>query len=766
MKSRILTPAAAAATLFLACGGAPDAKVATNPPQYEEPGLTPSASGVPTPKPAAVRPGVAFENPGGMWMPHQLAAHAAKLKELGLQIDPALLTDPTSSVLGAVVSLGGCSASFVSPEGLVVTNHHCATGALQYNATPAANLLKDGYLAKTRADEKSNGPTARVYVTNAVKEVTTEVLAGVEGVTDDLARFKKIEARQKELVAACEKGRPGVRCNVARFYEGAQFYQIEQLEIRDIRLVYAPSSGVGNYGGEIDNWRWPRHTGDVSFFRAYVGKDGQPADFSPDNVPYRPKHHLKLASSPLTEGDLVIVAGYPGRTFQLKTKSEVDEAVTWSYPRRRDLCEEYLKLLEEVSKTDKEVAIKATQTIRGLGNSLTNTKGQLEGLVKGGLAAKKARAEADLSAWIDADPARKSANAGLLEEMAKVHAETAAHREQDASLREVAQFAKLVGALSTIVRMAEERPKKDADRDPEYQERNWKRIEQAQVALDKSYHRTLDRALMKQALKRIARRPEKDRTETLALVVGKKPVTDEAIDKAVDALYASTKLEDTKARVALLNKATTADLKKNAEPLLKLALAMRPLLKAADDRDEKYAGRMAILKPRYIKALREFSQADIAADANSTLRITYGTVRGYRPTPEAPVYRPFTVLSEVVAKNKDAEPFAAPAKLIDAARAKRVGPYVDAKLGEVPVDFLSDLHITGGNSGSATMNAKGEIVGLAFDGNYEAMASDWLFQPTITRTIHVDMRYVLWLMDAVDGADHVVKELGATPSID
>ncbi len=762
MRTRTTLTFAAASALLLACGGEPDALH----PQTPQPPQAPEAT-----KPAetarlAQGPKATFENPGGMWMPHQLASHAEKLKELGLQIDPALLTDPTSSVLGAVVSLGGCSASFVSPDGLVVTNHHCATGALQYNATPEHNLLKEGYLAKTRADEKSNGPTARVFVTNAVKEVTTEVLAGIDGIADDLARFKKIEARQKELVAACEKGRPGVRCNVARFYEGAQFYQIEQLELRDVRLVYAPSSGVGNYGGEIDNWRWPRHTGDVSFFRAYVGKDGKPADYAPDNVPYHPKQHLKLATSPLREGDLVFVAGYPGRTYQLKTKSEVDEAVEWSYPRRRDLCDEYLKLLGEVSKTDKEVAIRATPTVRGLGNALTNTKGQLEGLVKGGLAAKKAKVEADLRAFIEATPAEKATNATLLDEMAKAHAETAAHREPDAQLREIGQFTKLVGALNAVVRMAEERAKPDADRDPDYQERNWKRLEQAQVALDKSYHRTLDRAIMKLALRRIAQHPEKERSPALALVLGKKPPTDEAIDKAVDALYATTKLEDSAARVALLNKATTADLKKNPEPLLKLALALRPLLKAADDRDDQYAGKMAVLKPRYVKALRDFTKAEIAPDANSTLRITYGTVRGYRPTPDAPVYRPFTMLSEVVAKNKDAEPFNAPARLIEAARAKKVGSYADAKLGEVPVDFLSDLHITGGNSGSATMNAKGEIVGLAFDGNYEAMASDWLFQPSITRTIHVDMRYVLWLMDAVDGADHLVKELGATPSVE
>ena len=198
-----------------------------------------------------------------MWMPHQVKEHAAKLKELGLAIDPSELSDPTSGVLSAIVSLGGCSASFISPEGLIATNHHCATGALQHNSSPAANLLKDGFLARTRADEKNNGPSARVLVTRAVTDITSKMRDGLEKIADDRARFKEVEKRQKETVAACEEGRPNLRCTVAPFYDREQWYLIEQLEIRDVRLVWAPPSGIRNYGGEIDNWRWPRHTGDI-----------------------------------------------------------------------------------------------------------------------------------------------------------------------------------------------------------------------------------------------------------------------------------------------------------------------------------------------------------------------------------------------------------------------------------------------------------------------------------------------------------------------
>ena len=696
-----------------------------------------------------------FESPGGMWMPAQITAHGPKLKELGLAIDPKELSDPTSGVLSAIVSLGGCSASFISTDGLIATNHHCATGALQHNSTPAANLLKTGFLARTRADEKNNGPSARVFVTRALTDVTDKVMDGLAKVTDDRQRYLAIEKHQKELVAACEKGKSGLRCTVSTFYEGAQYVLIEQLEIRDVRLVWAPPEGVGNYGGEIDNWRWPRHTGDISMFRAYVGKDGQPADFAADNVPYHPPHFLKIASEPLRENDLALVAGYPGRTNTLKTRPEVAEAIEWSYPRRQKYYEEYLARLADATKDDKEAQIRATSYVRRFGNYLTNTKGQIEGLTKGGLAAQKDKSDQELRAFIEAVPARKAKYGTVLDDIKAEIDKGAARREADLELDEL-QLPKLMSAATLIVRMAEERPKPDADRNPEFQARTWPRHEQTLDALKNSYSRRVDEALLGLAVERGMRAPEKERSAAIAKVA-KLPVS---------ALYANTTLGDAKVRLDLLQKATTADLKKSKDPLIQLALELRPIMKEADERHEAYAGRMAVLKPKYMDALRAFRQDTFAPDANSTLRITYGTVRGYKPRPDAAQYRPFTTLTEMLAKNKNAEPFDVPERLVAAAKAKKFGPYVDEKLGDVPVDFLTDLHITGGNSGSATLNAKGELIGLAFDGNYESMASDWQFQPAITRSIHVDIRYVLWLLDAVDGGDHLLKEMGVEPKID
>ncbi|HSN96909.1 MAG TPA: S46 family peptidase, partial [Candidatus Nanopelagicales bacterium] len=731
----------------------------------------PSAAAPPAP-PAAAKPSAEaapaatpFENPGGMWMPEQLASHEEPLRKLGFQMDPKVLTDPTAFPLGAVVSLGGCSASFISPEGLIATNHHCARGALLHNSTPKENMLQDGFLAKSRAEERWAGPTARVYVTRALRDVTKDVRAGLEAIESPLERHRKIEERTKQIVAACEKGRPATRCSVAEYFGGAAYRLIEQLEIKDLRMVYVPPEGIGGFGGDIDNWRWPRHSGDFAILRAYVGKDGQPADHAATNVPYAPPHHLKLASAPLKAGDFVMVAGYPGKTNRLRTAAEVESAVSWEYPERVKLYEELIAFLQEVSKKDEATKIKATPRIEGLSNYLIKTQGLLDGLVKGGLAKEKAAIEAKLAGWIEADPARKAAYGGVIDRMAKLHAEQQKTREHDALLSGASWLVGLVDAGNTIVRMAEERPKPDAERDPAYQERNWQRLGQGQLALQKRYDRAIDQGLLKVFLQRMGRLPEQDRPALYTALLGKKEPTEANIDKAVADLYGKTKLEDQAARVKLLQTATLADLQRSKDPIIKLALAIRPAMKALEEREDAYHGAMAVERPLYVKALEQFQGGALAPDANGTLRITYGTVRGYQASADAPAHKPFTVLSEVVKKSTGKEPFEAPEALLSAANAKKVGPYVAEELGEVPVDFLSDLDITGGNSGSATLNARGELVGLAFDGNYESMASDWLFMPKVTRTIHVDLRYMLWVMDAVAGADHVLQEMGAKPAL-
>ncbi|HUO85005.1 MAG TPA: S46 family peptidase, partial [Thermoanaerobaculia bacterium] len=240
----------------------------------------------------------------GMWMPRQIPQLAEELEAQGLEIDPAALADLTGYPMGAIVSLGGCSASFVSPEGLVVTNHHCAFGSIQYNSSEERDLITDGFLAMNKDRELPAAPGSRVYVTTGMTNVTEQVLGDIPSSASDLQRYQIVDRREKEIVAKCEE-EGGVRCRVASFFGGMEYQLIEQMEIRDVRLVYAPGRGIGEFGGDIDNWMWPRHTGDWSFFRAYVGPDGRPADHAADNVPYRPRHVLSVSTEGVDPGDLV-----------------------------------------------------------------------------------------------------------------------------------------------------------------------------------------------------------------------------------------------------------------------------------------------------------------------------------------------------------------------------------------------------------------------------------------------------------------------------
>jgi len=712
---------------------------------------------------------VATRADGGMWMPQQMVDLAPRLKKLGFQGNPKAFADLTGMPMGAIVSLGGCSASFVSDTGLIITNHHCVTGALQYIATPERNTVKEGYLAATLADETWAGPGSRVLVTVAVREITKDVVGKLPDGQTDLDRELAIEKRTKELTAACEK--EGLRCRVASFFEGLKWFEIAQVELKDVRLVYAPPSTIGNFGGEIDNWRWPRHTGDFAFYRAYVGKDGKPAAFDKANVPFKPRHHLTVDPAGASPGDVVVVAGYPGRTARHVTAREMKDTIDWSYPRVVRRFGDMLAILAEQSKGSKETEIKVALRVRGLANSMKNRQGVLEGAKKGKLLEKKAAAEAELQAWIDADSSRKKKYGGVIAAMDDLQAKREAVRERDATLQALYFNSSLLGSARTLRRLAEERQKPDAEREAEYQQRNWERLRESQERLQRTIDLGADRALLRYALLEAAALPQQQRIAAIDAIIGLTSGLSEAEAKAkVDAWLATlygtpSRIADQKARLALFD-AKPEEVLAAKDPFLDLAAALAPLDKEIRDADKARNGAMSRLGPVYMQAMLDKAGGLVAPDANSTLRVTFGTVKGVSPQ-DGVFYLPQTTLQGVVAKARpgDKEFDAPPALLAAAAKvlATGKGPFMDKKLGDVPVNFLSDVDTTGGNSGSAVLNGKGKLVGLLFDGTYETIASDLLFDPVNTRSIQVDIRYVLWVASQVSGASRVVQELGVKP---
>jgi Peptidase S46 len=707
----------------------------------------------------------------GMWMPQQIPQLAERLKALGFRGDPMAFADLTGQPMGAIVSLGGCSASFVSPDGLIVTNHHCVQGALQFNSTPQKNLMEDGFLATSRDQELTAGPGSRVYVTTSVKEVTEEIAGKLDAKLSDRERHAVVEKRLKERTAACEKD--GQRCRVASFFDGLKYFELAQTEIQDVRLVYAPAEGIGNFGGEADNWQWPRHTGDWSFYRAYVSPTGKSVTYAKENVPFKPKHWLKVSPEGAGPGDLVFVAGYPGRTQRFATFAQTRELFEWSFPRTVRRNGELIALLEEVGKKSKETEIRVATRKRGLNNTLTNRKGVVEGVKKGNLLAKKEGLEKDLAAWIAADPRRQKTYGDILPALDTLQAEKVKTRERDTTLFDLlASGSALLPAAHTLYELSVERPKKDLDREAEYQERNWSRIREAQDRLQRSYDPAADRALLRYILLEASKLPPGQRIEALDREAGfSTDKTDEEagrkIDALLDRLYTGTKLGERAARLALLDK-STAEILATKDPMISLAATLDPLWQANRERSKAREGASERLGARFAQAILEKSGGLTAPDANGTLRVTYGRVLGV-PERDGLIYAPQTTLQGIVEKATGTGEFNAPKKELDAIAAMKAGkktPYADPKLASVPVNFLSTVDTTGGNSGSATLNARGELSGLLFDGTYDTVASDYLYDTEKTRSIHVDSRYMLWTMSEVDGAANLLKEIGEAPSLD
>ncbi|UXH76990.1 S46 family peptidase [Roseateles amylovorans] len=704
---------------------------------------------------------VAAQAHEGMWMPQQLPQVAKDLKAAGLAMDSSRLSQPIGYPMGAVISLGNCTASFVSPQGLVVTNHHCAYGSIQYNATPQRDLLKNGFLAATLADELPAAPGSRVYVTVALTDVTPRVLDAKTSALKGKARIEAIESSEKALVAECEKD-AGHRCNVAAFYGGLQYQLIKQLEIRDVRLVHAPAQGVGLFGGDTDNWMWPRHTGDYSFYRAYVGPDGKPADFSPNNKPYQPQHVLKLASVPLNEGDFVMVAGYPGRTNRHRLPEEVGFAFGWEMPERVKVMGEQLAEIREATAGRREAEIKLANLVASVGNYYKNYQGQLASFAGSDILARKQAAHAELKAWVEADPKRREQYGASLSEIDRLLGEREAITRRELLLNYATPT--LLAQARDLYQQALQRRKPDAERKSGYQERDQLRRRQSLEAVERRFDEATDKRVVGHFLTQYLAQPADQLNAAFLSALGLRQGMDAAAVAArVDQLYAGTRLTDKAERMAWLGRDST-EFEASGDTLVKAAVALRADDDARETRDKELAGRIQQAYADTMKAMIAFKASRgqaVYPDANNTLRVAFGQVRGRQPGVDGADWTAFTTLRGIVAKHTGTGEFDAPAEQLAAIKARQFGKYGVKALDSVPVNFLATLDTTGGNSGSPVLNSKGELVGLLFDGTLDAVISDWDFNPKTTRSICLDARYMLWQMTVVDKADRLLKEMGA-----
>ncbi|MDI6699271.1 MAG: S46 family peptidase [Candidatus Saccharicenans sp.] len=705
----------------------------------------------------------------GMWMPHQMKM--LNLQQLGLKMNPDdLYKKDGTGLMSAVVNLGGGTGEFVSPDGLILTNHHVAFGAIQRASSQEHDYITNGFLARTRAEEiPAQGYTADILL--GYDEVTARVLAKVKPKMTPRQKYDAIEAAVKEIVAEAEKAGPDIRAGVVSMYSGNQYFLYRFKRIKDVRLVYAPPQDLGNYGGEVDNWMWPRHTCDFSFLRAYVSKDGVGVDYNPENVPFKPKVWLKISTEGVKEGDFTFVMGYPGRTYRNNLAVEIENDLNAMVKRMAEF-QDIISFIEAASKGDKETEIRYASMLKGLYNSLKNMQGKVEGMKKVDLLARKKQQEKELLAWINATPEGQKKYGQVLELMdsfMKRYDVFASRNEILGNIISPYFGSTILSQAYTIYRTVEELQKPDKDREATYQERNLPYIRQRIQLAERGYVFATDREFFKHQLKKLLNLPAEKIPLALRPVLSQK--SEKAIDEYVDNLYKNTILQDPQKRLELVTpkgdpknpkqwqKPRPADLMKLNDPFLNLAAELEKELKAVREESKAWAQERADIKKLYEAVLLEMKEGQLAPDANGTIRFTYGPVVGYSPK-DAVVYKPITTLKGVMEKETGEFPFHVPDKLKELYQKRDFGRFEDPILKDVPACFLNTTNVTGGNSGSPTLNARGEQVGIIFDMTYESVIGDYYIIPEWQRSISVDIRYVLFITEKFSGAHHLIKEMG------
>ncbi|MBL8755697.1 MAG: S46 family peptidase [Planctomycetes bacterium] len=680
----------------------------------------------------------------GQWLPTQVRSmdwEALKKRGMALTKDEFWHPD-NGGVLSATVQINGCTASFVSQDGLLVTNHHCGFGAVSELSTPEKNLLQDGFAAADRAAELP-APGMVASVLKRIEDVTAVVHEAQAKAKDDLERWSLTQSTINRLCAEGEQKEANTKCSVASFLEGKEYHLYYRTQIRDVRLVYAPPRAIGEFGGEVDNWEWPRHTGDFCFFRAYVGKDGAVRDHAPDNVPFQPKHFLKVATAGVQPGDLAIIMGYPGRTQRYKTSRGVALQQGFVYPKRHEVLTAAIAVLEAAGKTDPRLGLAVADNIKSLANVQKNAAGMMFGLQRNATAAKKQLEEEQFTAWLAAAP-RDEGWKNVLAEMLAIDEVEATTIERDTL---VSLLGMLADGMPLLMTLADGCSAVAANPDGKIPARLMRALADKELT---AHWDTIERPLLRILLAEFAAVGKAQR------IAGTEFLGDGALDPAAAERVFGSAMLDAKARTELFGKGQA---KQSEDPLVVLARALAAERLAVTQRQRQRAGKMLDVGRRWIAAQEAFRGQSFYPDANSTLRVSIAEVGGYVPR-EAVTYAPQTTVGGLVAKETGREPFANPKALLEAAKTRQASRWFDARLGDVPVCFLTNGDTTGGNSGSPVVNGKGELIGLNFDRVFENVAGDFGWNKDRSRNVVCDVRYVLWVVESVFPSAALLAELG------
>ncbi|MDO5314987.1 MAG: S46 family peptidase [bacterium] len=697
----------------------------------------------------------------GMWLPMFVERlNYVDMQKMGLQLTPEeLYSINHSSLKDAIVGLGSnampsmffCTGEIVSEHGLLFTNHHCGYGAIQKLSSDQHDYLRDGFWAKNYGEELP-APEMTASFLIRMEDVTKEVL-GV--VTDDMAyddAQTAIRRKCKELEnAASEEGKyyPMVKS----FYEGNEYYMFVYQVFPDVRLVGVANASIGKFGGDTDNWMWPRHTGDFSIFRVYSDKDGNPAAYSKDNVPLTPKHHLPISLDGVQKDDFTMIWGYPGSTERYMSSYGIDYNVDTFYPEIVDIFGTQLAAMEEYMKVDEHINLMYADNHAGLANTWKNFQGQCLMLRKNKVSEAKVALEKDFTKWVNAN--NKTEYKDALPNLKKAFGEMA----ETAKYIFYPNFVARTGPAGIAAQFATYY-QAYVDKNKDEQEMALMLLQQMNVDdLFAETDQRVEKKTFAEMLKTYKNAFKGEELPEIYTIIDKKFKGD--IDAFADDVYENSIFATPENIKAFLDKPNPKKIGKDYAYIMHTSMT-----KVLRDHYAAYAAANAAVAENdhvFVKGLREYYAAtqpgkSLYPDANSTMRMTYGSVQDYMPA-DAVHYDYVCTANGILEKYVPGDyEFDAPKRLIELIEKKDFGAYADDN-GELVVCFLSTNDITGGNSGSPIMNGKGELIGLAFDGNWEAMSGDVNFEPKLQRTINVDIRYVLFIIDKYAGATNLIDEL-------
>jgi hypothetical protein len=693
----------------------------------------------------------------GMFLPDALSrATGDKLKKRGLKIPFTEIYNPNGvSIKDAVVIVDGGTGEFVSPEGLLLTNHHVAFDALVAASDPTKDYASNGYKANTRADELP-AKDYTVTITQDLKDITSEILKGIDDKTSPAERAGKVQQRIQQTESSGSKESEGISVRVLPMSEGLAYYQFTYLVLRDVRIVYAPPKNIGFFGGDPDNFEWPRHDGDFTFMRVYVGPNGKPADYAPNNVPFKPKKYLAISMSGVRDGDFMMVLGYPGSTRRYRESYSVAYNQDVSLPFLIDFLSKQIDLRKDAGKNDPALRIKLQSNIFDLSNTLKNFEGSVIAMKQAGIVDRKRAEETAFTRWLGENPARQAKYGEALPALQKAYDELLRTAQRDAIVQQMAGASNLLQVAMISQLVAADKDKPEAERNPALGE-SVRRIRADIASLFAERNPGIERGTLIFLLEKADELPAGQKIDFLEKRFGSLKGTERrrAEEEYARAIAESKRFTTPESFSALFDMSST-QLNDLREPLLEFSAEINKLSQQGRPRTQRFNATVTRWRPLILEGMSEMKGTRPYPDANRTLRFTYGAIKGYVPH-DAATYSPFTHLSGVIEKDTGREPFDVPEKLKQLYRARDFGPYAEA--ADVPVNFLSDTDIIGGNSGSPIMNGRGEQVGIIFDGNYEGLGNDFFYNETKGRAIAVDIRYVLFVADKFGDAGYILKEL-------